>query len=156
MSGMRATQWNSRKLSHHKDQYKGKRGDHVGASHLHIKYSAITMSNHHKINYIEFPADDLPKVKEFYSQAFGWSFTDYGPEYTAFNDGSLDGGFTAGTQAQGSGPLVILYSNDLQDSLETIERYGGKITKPIFDFPGGRRFHFADPVGNELAVWSEK
>lgn len=115
-----------------------------------------TMSNHHKINYIEFPAENLPEIKKFYSEAFGWKFTDYGPEYTAFNDGQLDGGFTSGTVAKDSGALVILYSEYLEDSVEIIVQCGGEITKPIYDFPGGRRFHFVDPAGNELAVWSDK
>lgn len=107
-----------------------------------------------KISYIEFPADNLEKVKNFYSSTFEWKFTDYGPGYTAFSDGQLDGGFTAGKVARGSGPLVILYSKDLKGSLETVKRCGGEITKPIYSFPGGQRFHFRDPVGNELAVWS--
>ena len=114
------------------------------------------MQEHHKINYIEFPANDLPAVKQFYTQAFGWEFTDFGPDYTAFTDGHLDGGFTAGKPVQQSGPLVILFSDDLETSLKTIEACGGEILKPIYSFPGGRRFHFSDPAGNELAVWSEK
>ncbi len=112
------------------------------------------MSNHHRINYIEFPTDHLPKIKEFYSQAFGWEFTDYGAEYTAFKDGQLEGGFTAGKVAKNAGPLVILYSDNLEESLKTVTRYGGKIVRPIYAFPGGRRFHFTDPTGNELAIWS--
>lgn len=114
------------------------------------------MNKHHTINYIELPAGNLELVKKFYSSAFGWKFTDYGPEYTAFNDGNLDGGFTAGAVATSSGPLVILYSEDLETSLETVVSAGGMIVKPIYSFPGGRRFHFADPAGNELALWSEK
>jgi predicted enzyme related to lactoylglutathione lyase len=116
----------------------------------------MTMSVHHRIDYIEFPADDLPKIKDFYSRAFGWEFTDYGPEYTAFSDGHLDGGFTAGKVAKSVGPLVILYSEDLEGSLETVKRCGGEIIRPIYDFPGGRRFHFTDSAGNELSVWSDK
>lgn len=108
-----------------------------------------------RINYIEFPATDLPAVKAFYSQAFGWKFTDYGPDYAAFNDGALDGGFTSGKPAEKSGPLVILYSDTLKDTLKTVKASGGKINKDIYPFPGGRRFHFLDPSGNELAVWSE-
>ncbi len=114
------------------------------------------MSTHHSINYIEFPAEDLEAVKDFYTKAFGWKFTDYGPEYIAFNDGVLDGGFTKGTVSGEAGPLVILYSNDLEKSLAAVEACGGTIVKPIFDFPGGRRFHFADPAGNQLAIWSQK
>lgn len=114
------------------------------------------MNKHHKINYIEFPADDLEKIKDFYTKAFGWKFTDYGPQYSAFTDGSLDGGFTAGKVAKGAGPLVILYSESLEDSVQAVKDAVGKITKPIYSFPGGRRFHFTDPAGNELAVWSDK
>lgn len=116
------------------------------------------MSQHEKINYVEFPARELESVKTFYTSAFGWSFTDYGPDYTAFSGAGLDGGFfqtdkTAST-TNGSA-LVVLYSDDLEQTLTKIESVGGKIVKPIFSFPGGRRFHFTDPNGNELAVWSD-
>ena len=114
------------------------------------------MSNHHQINYIEFSASDLVEIKAFYTAAFGWTFTDYGPEYTAFNDGTLDGGFAKSTSPADTGPLVILYSDNLEDSLTTVKDCGGNISKPIFEFPGGRRFHFLDPAGNELAIWSDK
>jgi predicted enzyme related to lactoylglutathione lyase len=111
--------------------------------------------NHHRINYIEFPAKDLEKTKAFYSGAFGWNFTDYGPDYVAFNDGQIDGGFTTDTEVKDNGALIILYSDNLEASLETVVRHGGHISKPILEFPGGRRFHFTDPNGNELAVWSD-
>jgi predicted enzyme related to lactoylglutathione lyase len=113
------------------------------------------VNTHHRINYIELPASDLPAVKAFYETAFGWTFTDYGPDYTAFNDGSLDGGFTAGEVVGTAGPLVILYSDDVEGSLEAVTAAGGQIVRPIYTFPGGRRFHFLDPAGNQLAVWSE-
>lgn len=113
------------------------------------------MNTNNRINYLEFAADDLLSVKEFYKSAFGWTFTDYGPDYAAFNDGALDGGFAKGTPAAG-GPLVILYSNNLEASAEIVAKCGGAIVKEIYSFPGGRRFHFKDPAGNELAVWSEK
>ena len=113
------------------------------------------MNAHHSINYIEFPADDLMAVKKFYTEAFGWEFTDYGPEYIAFKDGVLEGGFTKGQASGEAGPLVILYSDNLESSMEGVVRAGGTIAKPIYPFPGGRRFHFRDPVGNHLAVWSE-
>jgi predicted enzyme related to lactoylglutathione lyase len=115
----------------------------------------MTMKQHHKINYLEFVAPDLSAVKAFYAAAFGWTFTDYGPEYVAFDDGATEGGFAKGESGPKSGPLVILYSNDLSSSLQLVKENGGAITKPIYDFPGGKRFHFADPAGNELAVWSE-
>jgi len=114
------------------------------------------MNKHHSINYIEFPAADLSAIKEFYSKAFGWTFTDYGPEYIAFNDGVLDGGFTKGSVIQEGGPLVILYSENLEASVEAVTACGGTIFKQIYSFPGGRRFHFLDPAGNHLAVWSDR
>ncbi len=113
------------------------------------------MNRHHAINYIEFPAEDLEAVKAFYMKVFGWQFTDYGPTYTAFTDGTLDGGFEKGTNRGKEGALVILYSNDLSQTLKDVEEAGGAIVNPIFDFPGGKRFHFTDPAGNELAVWSD-
>jgi len=114
------------------------------------------MNEHHALNYIEFPAGDLAAIKKFYSTAFGWEFIDYGPEYTAFSDGVLEGGFTKGAVAGESGPLVILYSGNLEASVETVAACGGIIAKPIYAFPGGRRFHFVDPAGNHLAIWSDK
>jgi len=114
------------------------------------------MKKHNRINYIEFRAKDLEAIKKFYSATFGWKFTDYGPDYAAFNDGALDGGFERGKPSGQSSPLVILYSDNLETSLDNIKKNGGSITKPIYSFPGGRRFHFADPAGNELAVWSAK
>ena len=112
------------------------------------------MNTHHRINYIEFSAPDLEAIKSFYTRVFAWQFTDYGPDYIAFTDGSLEGGFARGAQLPG-GPLVILYSNDLVKSEEAIPAHGGRVVRAAYDFPGGRRFHFADPAGNELAVWSE-
>lgn len=113
------------------------------------------MNSHHRINYVEFSATDLEAIKKFYGAAFGWTFTDYGPDYIAFNDGGLDGGFAKG-DAAGMNPLVILYSERLEESKEIVEKNGGKIVKDIYSFPGGRRFHFSDPAGNELAIWSDK
>ena len=111
-----------------------------------------------KIDYIELPARDLVAVKTFYSDVFGWSFEDYGPEYCAFRDGRLDGGFYKSDQhsATSNGSvLVVLYATDLEASLVKVTENGGTIVRDIFSFPGGRRFHFADPNGNELAVWSD-
>lgn len=112
------------------------------------------MATHNTINYVEFLAPDLEVIKNFYTKAFGWTFTDYGPDYTAFNDGVMDGGFERGSPSGEGGPLVILFSDNLEASLETVAKSGGSITKEIFSFPGGRRFQFKDPAGNELAVWS--
>ncbi len=109
-----------------------------------------------KLDYLELPAagGTLDSVKAFYSAAFSWSFTDYGPTYSAFDEG-LDGGFQADASEASAKPLPVLYSENLDDTLAAVESAGGKIVKPIFSFPGGRRFHFTDPAGNELAVWGE-
>lgn len=109
---------------------------------------------HEQIQYIEFCSPDVGKIKQFYINAFEWVFTDYGPDYTAFAGTCVDGGFTAGEAKPGS-VLVILYSDDLEATLDKVIKAGGKITKDIFSFPGGRRFEFTDPDGNRLAVWSE-
>lgn len=109
-----------------------------------------------QIDYVEFPAADLPAVKQFYTSAFGWSFIDYGPMYAALGPSAgLDGGFDASPETQLTKPLVILYATDLEAMEAKVRAAGGTITVPIFRFPGGRRFHFRDPAGNELAVWSE-
>lgn len=110
---------------------------------------------HQQIQYLEFLSENLPRIRRFYENAFGWKFTDYGPEYTAFDGEYVDGGFTIGQPVRGS-ILPILYSNALEASLEAVRAAGGTIVKEIFAFPGGRRFHFADPDGNELAIWSDK
>lgn len=111
-----------------------------------------------KINYVELPARDLTATKRFFQQAFDWSFVDYGPEYVAFDNAGLDGGFFKSDQVattdKGS-VLVVLYSDALEDTLEKVIAAGGTLVKDIFTFPGGRRFHFSDPNGNEYAVWSE-
>lgn len=110
-----------------------------------------------KIDYIEFPVADIERSKAFYGGAFGWTFTEYGPDYCEFQDGRLTGGFTtlAPVNATG-GPLVILFADALENALDRVEKAGGRIVKPIFAFPGGRRFHFTDPDGYELAVWSDR
>lgn len=111
-----------------------------------------------KINYLELPAADLDAVEAFYAGAFGWTFVDYGPEYRAFNDGFIDGGFYKAEvvcSRSTGGALIVLYAEDLERTRETVLAHGGTILQEIFAFPGGRRFHFADPHGNELAAWSE-
>ncbi len=109
-----------------------------------------------RINYIEFSVSDIERAKMFYGTAFGWSFTDFGPNYCEFNDGHMKGGFDASGEVTTGGPLVVLYGDNLPDLQIAIEQAGGIITKPMFDFPGGKRFQFTDPEGYELAVWSEK
>ncbi|MCV6631168.1 MAG: VOC family protein [Flavobacteriaceae bacterium] len=110
--------------------------------------------NNH-IHYVEFGAADLQKIKEFYSRVFDWKFTDYGPDYTAFSNSGLEGGFEKRNTPAAQGSLVVLYHQNLETVQQRIIEASGKISKPIFSFPGGRRFHFTDPAGNELAVWSD-
>lgn len=112
-------------------------------------------ANDRRIDYIEFNVADLARARAFYEQTFGWTMTDYGPEYCAFADGRLEGGFTTQGAPNPGGPLVILYADDLAATQARIEAAGGRIVRPAFDFPGGRRFHFADPDGYELAVWTK-
>jgi len=106
-----------------------------------------------RIDYVEFDVTDIERAKAFYGAAFGWTFTDYGPAYCEFRDGRLSGGFAVG-QPRPGGPLVIVYADDLEAAQHRLERAGARISRPIFAFPGGRRFHFVDPDGYELAVWS--
>ena len=116
------------------------------------------MSQHEKIDYVELPARDLSATKLFFSRVFDWSFVDYGTDYCAFFNAGLNGGFfqseqVANTQ-QGSA-LIVFYSKSLQQTRQKVLDAGGTITKPVFLFPGGHRFHFSDPNGNEYAVWSD-
>lgn len=115
-----------------------------------------TKPNDRQIDYIEFPATGLSATKDFYVAVFGWKFTDYGPDYTSFEDGRLAGGFAKNGRPPAGGPVVVIYAADLVATEAKVRSAGGIITTPAFDFPGGRRFHFTDPSGNELAVWSEK
>ena len=117
------------------------------------------MNEQDKINYIEFPARDLGATKTFFGAAFDWTFEDYGPDYASFSDRGVHGGFFSSELASSSADgaaLVILYSADLEATQAGVEAAGGDITRPIFSFPGGRRFHFREPSGNELAVWSDQ
>lgn len=114
----------------------------------------MSITNNH-INYVEFKAKNLEKIKEFYTQSFHWKFTDYGPTYTAFSESGLQGGFEKTEQKVTNGALIVVYHKNLEHIKRKIITAKGTITKDIFSFPGGRRFHFQDPAGNELAVWSE-
>jgi predicted enzyme related to lactoylglutathione lyase len=117
-----------------------------------------TPGNNHKINYIEFASTDIGQTKQFYSSVFGWTFEDWGPEYVSFAGAGIDGGFRKGAvkdEGHEDGPLVILYATDLEATGQAIVAAGGAITLPVFEFPGGRRFHFSDGAGNLLGVWSE-
>ena len=116
------------------------------------------MRNYPKINYVEFQASDFDATKAFFKSVFGWSFTDYGPDYVAISDAGLDGGFFRSDKvslADKGAVLVVFFSEALADTLAAVTTAGGTITQDIFDFPGGRRFHFLDPNGNEFAVWGE-
>lgn len=110
-----------------------------------------------KIDYLELPATggSMDSTKAFYASAFGWAFTDYGPTYAAFDEG-LDGGFQADREQARPKPLPVLFSEAIEETLAAVEQAGGTIVQPIEPFPGGRRFHFTDPAGNELAVWSDR
>lgn len=114
--------------------------------------------NHHGIDYVELVTDDLERTKAFYGTVFGWTFVDYGPEYASFEEAGVDGGFRVVDPddfVAGDNPLVVLYSSELESTQQRVVDAGGTITHDIFSFPGGRRFHFRDPRGNGLAVWSE-
>lgn len=113
-----------------------------------------TPSNDRKIDNIEFNVSDIARSKAFYGAAFGWTFTEYGPTYTEFSDGRLTGGLTTGGAIRPGGPLVILYADDLATTQARLVAAGATISRETFAFPGGRRFHFIDPDGYELAVWS--
>ena len=119
---------------------------------------AAIVHKHHEIDYIEFEVTDMQQAQRFYGTAFGWKFNDYGPEYAGIQkqDGGEIGGFRVTDRVTAGGPLVVLYSSDLDRTLAAVRDAGGVITQEPFEFPGGRRFHFRDPSGNELAVWSER
>lgn len=116
------------------------------------------MNQHEKLNYVEFSAQDLEATKAFFQSSFGWVFVDYGPEYCAFSNQGLDGGFYKGqacSQTSNGAALLVFYSSDIEATQSKVIASGGLVTKPIFEFPGGCRFHFEEPSGNEFAVWSE-
>ncbi|HRP34902.1 MAG TPA: VOC family protein [Gammaproteobacteria bacterium] len=114
--------------------------------------------HHHEIDYIEFGVTDMAVSQRFYAAAFDWEFTDYGPEYAGIRkrQGGEAGGLRLQAEVAPGGPLVILYSENLEQTLARVSAAGGRITQEIFEFPGGRRFQFRDPSGNELAVWSDR
>ncbi|NOX39317.1 MAG: VOC family protein [Alphaproteobacteria bacterium] len=109
-----------------------------------------------QINYIEFAVTDINRAKAFYGEVFGWSFTDFGPQYCEFDDGHMKGGFEISKNITLGGPLVVIYGDNLAELAVAVKRAGGVISKAVFSFPGGHRFHFFDPDGHELAVWCEK
>ncbi|MCF0093922.1 hypothetical protein B0E54_02762 [Micromonospora sp. MH99] len=116
---------------------------------------------HHTIDYIEFTVTDLAEAKRFYADAFGWQFTDYGPGYAGIRSPHGDsapevGGLRLDEEVRAGGPLVLLYSGDLDGSVQAVKEAGGQVVNGPYEFPGGRRFHFTDPSGNELGVWAEQ
>jgi uncharacterized protein len=112
---------------------------------------------HTRSTTFEIAVTDIDVAKAFYASAFGWSLLDYGPDYAGIQgDGKEVGGLRRDSEVRAGGPLVIIYSEDLEGSVEAVTAAGGTILKPIYAFPGGRRFHFADPASNELAVWSDR
>lgn len=129
---------------------------HITVAFTGKEATVAQQDKNNKIDYIEFPATDMVATKKFYVATFGWVFTDWGSEYVSFEDGRTSGGFAKAPSISGNGVTVILYATDLAKAEAAVVRNGGTITKPPFEFPGGRRFHFTDPNGNELAVWSEK
>ncbi len=115
------------------------------------------MNEHEKMNYVEFPANDMQATKDFFSQVFGWSFQAFGSEYATFSNQGLDGGFfksELSSSTDHGAALIVFYSQDIEATQSKVEKANGLIIKPVFSFPGGRRFHFKEPSGNEFAVWS--
>jgi len=116
----------------------------------------VSQREHDKrIDYIEFPTADIGQSRNFYETVFGWRFQDWGPDYQSFEDGRLGGGLRKTDSAAGECPLVVIYAVDLEAAEAAVKVGGGQVTEPIFSFPGGRRFHFRDPAGHVLAVWSD-
>jgi uncharacterized protein len=109
-----------------------------------------------QVDYIEFGASDIGRTKQFYQTVFGWQFQDYGPDYTSFQDGRLSGGFTKDAPVRPANPLVVIYATELEATEAKVTQAGGTIVRRTYAFPGGRRFHFSDPNGNELAVWTDR
>ena len=114
------------------------------------------MRSENRIDYVEIPVTDMKKSRAFFEEMFGWEFVEWGDEYYSFNDGRLDGGIRLAPEpAPATGVLLVFYSDDLERDVERVKTLGGTISQEIFAFPGGRRFHFIDPVGTEFAIWSE-
>ena len=111
-----------------------------------------------RLDYVEFASTDPAASRAFFGQVFGWSFVDYGPDYTAFDDGRLQGGFFRGTPCttDAGSALLVIYADDLAPMQAAVLAHGGRVIKPVFAFPGGSRFQFVEPGGNELAAWSER
>lgn len=114
------------------------------------------MRPENRIDYVEIPVTDLPRARAFFEALFGWEFQEWGDEYYSFNDGRLDGGLRKSeAPVPADSVLLVFYSDDLERDVGRVKEHGGTISQEIFSFPGGRRFHFIDPVGTEFAIWSE-
>lgn len=109
-----------------------------------------------RINFIELPARNLGAAKSFYANVFGWALTDFGPSYSCTMTGDVDMGLQGDQSTATAAPLPVIAVDDLEAALAAVQKAGGIITKPIFGFPSGRRFHFLDPNGNELAAWKSE
>lgn len=109
-----------------------------------------------QISYVEFKTTNINETKSFYEKTFGWTFKDYGPTYSSFSESGLFGGFELTDDEIVNGALIVLYNENLVSIKDKVVKNGGKISKDIFEFPGGKRFQFIDPTGNELAIWSDK
>jgi uncharacterized protein len=109
-----------------------------------------------RVDYVEFGATDIERTRRFYERVFGWTFESYGPDYVAFQDGRLSGGFTRDAPVRPANPLVVVYAVRIEAVEAEIRKEGGRIVRETYQFPGGRRFHFTDPSGNELAVWTDQ
>ena len=118
---------------------------------------AESLHRHHSVDYIEIPVVDVAAAKRFYGSAFGWTFNDYGPDYAGIQDprrAAEVGGLAKTDSVRPGGPLVLLFSGDLDASVKAVVESGGSIVNGPYEFPGGRRFEFSDPSGNELGVWA--
>ena len=114
------------------------------------------MKTEKRIDYIEIPVTDPAKARDFFAALMGWEFQDWGPDYISFSDGRLNGGFRRSEEpAPGNSVLLVFFSKDLERDRDRVVDLGASISQDIFDFPGGRRFHFVDPMGNEYAIWGE-
>ena len=114
------------------------------------------MSTENRIDYVEIPVTDVPRARAFLEAMFGWTFREWGDDYLSFSDGRLNGGVRKSDEsAPASGVLLVFYSANLERDIERVQELGGTISQQIFSFPGGRRFHFVDPVGTEFAIWSD-
>lgn len=115
------------------------------------------MRAENRIDYVEIPVTDLAKARDFFAAMFGWTFREWGDDYMSFKDGRLDGGFRRAEEPPSQeSVLLVFYSEDLERDVDRVKALGATISEDIFPFPGGRRFHFIDPTGNQYAIWSER